>query len=1566
MAKHKVGYIKGLNKDLAKDKYSNQHYFDANNIRVITSGGLSTGSIENEKGNKLLFSFPTVGKRIKVNIDFGVSTGSVTLNSTTVSYDTTQDNESFYNELIGTAAIATLISNGDIYVFLNDEGVFIQILNNATTSSFTNTIGTAGSNYSTATSSIYICGWTRLNEWLIVFTSDSEIQDPTSALCQIWKFKFQSGSRDAIENAVANVLDPVEHLIYNDYLNYSTITYIRDIVTNYETSNKGRVYWTDYFNQIRVINIFDVEVMSNKVTDLDLISEVTLSKPIIQEITNSGTIPTGVVVQYFYKLSDTDGRETIFSPGSQVMVLNEELSSNTSLQYYDIDATTPNTVNNKSITIEINGLDTDYNIIEYYAVLWFEKDVPNIYKVGEDNVGSSSITFTHSSMQDAVSIPLVSFMSIGVPFTAKTIEDRDKSLIAGNIKEISFDLDFDARAYRFNTDVTPNFYLYEADGTFVNYTAATMSTVPETSDAINPTNDDTNTSYNFDNVAGRQIYQSDGSTIGGEGINVSYTFEVHGRSASVGSEQLISTASGSTDQGYNQTNKRVGILNTSLNETDSEGNIIYYNIENESDSGKSSKLNSLLTGYSRGEVYRFGVVFFSKQGQRSFVKWIGDIKFPDPSLGDDYKIQSSANDTSNSTSSDGDVLIYEIGLRLSIDVTSISDQISGFKYVYVKREQYDKTRLGTGIVTNFVNYGDGSTNADTQNPFTLLRKYVTTDPLTAGYTGGSSETDRALSGVMELFSSDYGDDLTSSPSLLQNQNLVLNDSPDLTGNLGGQSSYGHFSKYLLNYISPESDFRTYTGFSPNTNIDFIRDYGYYTCYEQIYNDDSLNLSAGNSDMREAQLGWLYRAKNFVSLSSLAQTHRNYLIAAERYLDRGEVIGNYRSSLQNTSDTTLVGTAGEYDTITGIEAIINASYSYYGLAGNQKQPLGIGSRKQCIRLENSSVPSFCTAGTSLNIKTLDAGDIISGADITAAMKIYQGAIRYFKEVAYCRQINNQYGGNTYVARSKNEYIDTGHYQVVNSATGYSFDHSVYGGDTYTVSYSRQYMQQYWTNNANIAFKEPTGSTTTRLSIGFIFCAESSINTAFRIGEFFGGESEDASRYYHGSVDSARDKGDLSLPEESFIIIPIYQQSNNLRTDYLAKDFLLDTVNKFPNRIKVSNTKIDGELIDNWRRFPINQITDVDGSLGEIHKIISFKNTLFYFQDRGIGTLPINERAVVQDVTGASLILGNGDLIGKFQYITETSGTKHQHSVVASDKTLYYYDSLQAKIYPIQSNSLSESLGLSSYFHNDLLEILRDKDELYKADPTGVHAVYDKKNEKIFFTFLGGNVIKDETAGYYDTLDIVLYDSTYYRCLIQGNYTSTDLTNTTYFEELPYYKKGVTISFNEKLNDFESFYDFKPGNYLQFDDKLISIDHNLRTKGYVHEEGDYGKFYENLYSSDIVLVVMPNPNIISIFNNIEYYSEITIDKENVVGETLNTIQLWNNHQNSGKITLSVNTIAKQRIQTWRHKFKRDMLGASGDFKPRMRNYYLLLKISFENNDNKRLVLSDIVISYTPTKM
>ena len=170
---HKVGYTGGINKDLARDKYTNTNYFDANNIKIITAAGSSTGSVENEQGNKELFRFPTVGARYKVTI----ASGTVVIDGNSIVLLGTESIEEAYDKILAVPAVATLIDANDISVFFNDSGVFIQVLDTSITVTGSVTI------QSPATSTIYICGWCRLNEFLIVFTSDSETAEPTNALC---------------------------------------------------------------------------------------------------------------------------------------------------------------------------------------------------------------------------------------------------------------------------------------------------------------------------------------------------------------------------------------------------------------------------------------------------------------------------------------------------------------------------------------------------------------------------------------------------------------------------------------------------------------------------------------------------------------------------------------------------------------------------------------------------------------------------------------------------------------------------------------------------------------------------------------------------------------------------------------------------------------------------------------------------------------------------------------------------------------------------------------------------------------------------------------------------------------------------------------------------------------------------------------------------------------------------------------------------------------------------------------------------------------------------------------
>jgi hypothetical protein len=58
--KQTQGYIKGMDQDSANSKRDPNSYFSADNFRVVTDEGASSGSLEVEKGTKLAFKIPTI------------------------------------------------------------------------------------------------------------------------------------------------------------------------------------------------------------------------------------------------------------------------------------------------------------------------------------------------------------------------------------------------------------------------------------------------------------------------------------------------------------------------------------------------------------------------------------------------------------------------------------------------------------------------------------------------------------------------------------------------------------------------------------------------------------------------------------------------------------------------------------------------------------------------------------------------------------------------------------------------------------------------------------------------------------------------------------------------------------------------------------------------------------------------------------------------------------------------------------------------------------------------------------------------------------------------------------------------------------------------------------------------------------------------------------------------------------------------------------------------------------------------------------------------------------------
>jgi hypothetical protein len=180
-------------------------------------------------------------------------------------------------------------------------------------------------------------------------------------------------------------------------------------------------------------------------------------------------------------------------------------------------------------------------------------------------------------------------------FTCQDIASKDNRLFVANIEEKDFIVDstWDARAVRFRDDALCS--LYDSGQGYVTLHGLTdWSNYTIDHDGINSFNNP-----DHDGLSGYQfMYQSDGATLGAEGLNVKIDFVT---------EDLVLDSSNNPTTFY-----AVPPTNT-----------IDLSYTNYASPWKDGKLS-----WQRDEIYRLFVVFGNNIGQESDPKWICDLRMP--------------------------------------------------------------------------------------------------------------------------------------------------------------------------------------------------------------------------------------------------------------------------------------------------------------------------------------------------------------------------------------------------------------------------------------------------------------------------------------------------------------------------------------------------------------------------------------------------------------------------------------------------------------------------------------------------------------------------------------------------------------------------------------------------------------------------------------------------------------------------------------------------------------------------------------------------------------------------
>ena len=175
-----------------------------------------------------------------------------------------------------------------------------------------------------------------------------------------------------------------------------------------------------------------------------------------------------------------------------------------------------------------------------------------------------------------------------------------------------------------------------------------------------------------------------------------------------------------------------------------------------------------------------------------------------------------------------------------------------------------------------------------------------------------------------------------------------------------------------------------------------------------------------------------------------------------------------------------------------------------------------------------------------------------------------------------------------------------------------------------------------------------------------------------------------------------------------------------------------------------------------------------------------------------------------------------------------------------------------------------------------------------------------------------------------------------------------------------KVPFTISYNERRNQFISFYDYLPSMYIGNGQYFITTNPNLKSL-YRQYAGNYNNFYGINYPSYVVLNVNPEANMDTVFDNIMYKSEVYLNDVDQPDKTLTGVRLYSEYQDSGLVPIPLilgrNGNLRRKFRDWNAILPRNQ-----GSRERIRNPWVKLLLQFDNNSNYKLILHDVIISYS----
>jgi len=318
---------------------------------------------------------------------------------------------------------------------------------------------------------------------------------------------------------------------------------------------------------------------------------------------------------------------------------------------------------------------------------------------------------------------------------------------------------------------------------------------------------------------------------------------------------------------------------------------------------------------------------------------------------------------------------------------------------------------------------------------------------------------------------------------------------------------------------------------------------------------------------------------------------------------------------------------------------------------------------------------------------------------------------------------------------------------------------------------------------------------------------------------------------------------------------YSENNDIRPAFPLP--LRDVIQEdFPTRTHRSAKNDTTSIIDNYRIFLANQYKDLPKNRGDLWKLSSFNNLLYFHMEESLYATKGKQSMQMKD--GSEAFVGSGDIFAQEpDELVQTEGgfggTQSQWAALTTRFGYFFVDANSKKVF-LMKDQLSEisNLGMSKWFEDNLgFEITNHVASSITSltdNPIvgmGFHSVYDPKFKRILLTkreyvpseffissMQAAKIVTNENnkgitavlSNFFGISNYLFKDGYFWQCSATtsgltwtfGEWEKIEYSDETYFK-----RKGWTISYYPEIGVWGSFHAYVPYIYFNTSTDFYSL-------------------------------------------------------------------------------------------------------------------------------------------------